>query len=74
MNNIKKSRKYAIIVRINTPNSLRPVAVEYSHNSQTTNVDITDGEGYVSLKGASWESTEEVYQCNVCLKAYTNNS
>ncbi|MBQ3544147.1 MAG: cell surface protein [Lachnospiraceae bacterium] len=71
---ILKDRKYAIIVRINTPNSLRPVAVEYSHNSQTANVDITDGEGYVSLKGASWESTEEVYQCNVCLKAYTNNS
>lgn len=69
-----KDNKYAIIVRINTPNSLRPVAVEYSHNSQTTNVDISDGEGYVSLKGVTWESTEEIYQCNVCLKAYTNNS
>ena len=67
-------KKYAIIVRINTPNSLRPVAVEYAHNSQTANVDITDGEGYVSLKGVNWESTEEVYQCNVCLKAYTDNS
>lgn len=69
-----KDKRYAIIVRINTPNSLRPVAVEYSHNNQTTNVDISDGEGYISLKGVTWENTEQVYQCNVCLKAYTNNS
>lgn len=75
-NKIKVSagQKYAIIIRITTPNSSRPIAVEYSYNSQTANVDVTDGEGYVSLKGINWESTENDYQCNVCLKVYTDDS
>lgn len=70
---VNAGQKYAIIIRITTPNSTRPIAVEYSFNSQTKNVDITDGEGYVSHKGINWESTEENYQCNVCLKVYTDD-
>ena len=64
--------KYAVVVRIDTPNSLRPVAVEMYKDYATTSVDLTDGEGYISLYGKSWERIEEAYDCNICLKAYTD--
>lgn len=67
-----QGQKYAIIVRLLTPNSTRPVAVEFVNDEATATVDISDGEGYVSLKGSTWENTENSYLCNVCLKAYTN--
>lgn len=70
--NLTEGERFAVIVRITTPNSERPVAVEYAHNYQTQSVDISDGEGYVSLKGITWESAEESNNCNVCLKAYTD--
>lgn len=72
--NLNKGQKYAIIVKISTPEAERPVAIEFKNDYQTETVDITDGEGYVSLKGIEWESTERQHQCNVCLKAFTNNA
>lgn len=69
---LSEGQKYAVIVRIKTPNVERPVAVEYPHSWQTANVDISDGEGYVSMKGRDWENTETVNGCNVCLKVYTS--
>ncbi len=64
--------KYAIVVRITTPNSKRPIAVEMKKDYVTKTVDITDGVGYISLYGQNWERVEEKYNCNVCLKAYTD--
>lgn len=72
--NLNKGQRYAIIVKISTPEAERPVAIEFKNDYQTETVDITDGEGYVSLKGIEWESTEGQHQCNVCLKAFTNNA
>ena len=69
---LKAGQKYAVIIRITTPNSGRPVAVEYAYNEQTSSVILDDGEGYVSLKGITWENTEEKNGCNVCLKVYTD--
>lgn len=69
---LTEGQKFAVIIRVNTPNSGRPVAVEYAYNYQTETVDISDGEGYVSLKGISWENTEESNGCNICLKVYTD--
>ncbi|MBD5137019.1 MAG: cell surface protein [Lachnospiraceae bacterium] len=71
---LNKGQKYAIIVKINTPDAERPVAIEFRNDYQTDTVDISDGEGYVSLKGIEWENTEEQHQCNVCLKAFTVNA
>ncbi len=68
---LSKGTRFAIIVRINTPGAIRPVAVEFAHDYTTESVDITDGEGYISYLGTEWENTESVYSCNVCLKAYT---
>lgn len=71
---LNKGQKYAIIVKINTPDAERPVAIEFRNDYQTDTVDISDGEGYVSLKGVEWENTEGQHQCNVCLKAFTVNA
>lgn len=65
-------RRYAVIIRITTPNSDRPVAVEYAYDKPTSTVILEDGEGYVSLKGINWDNTESKNMCNVCLKVYTN--
>ena len=65
-------KKFAVIVRVETPNSKRPVAIEMQKDYATKTVDLTDSEGYVSLNGQEWERVEEKYKCNICLKAYTD--
>ncbi len=70
---INKGDRFAVVVKINTPNCERPVAVEYVSNYQTNTVDITDGEGYISLRGIEWENTETNQECNICLKVYTDD-
>lgn len=64
--------RYAVVVYIQTPNSKRPVAVEYRGDAATASVIIDDGEGYISPHGDIWIRTEETKQCNVCLKMFTN--
>lgn len=70
---VKKGEKFAIIIYIYTPNSIHPAAIEYYSDESTKSVDISDGEGYISLKGNIWDSVEELQNCNLCLKVYTRN-
>ncbi len=65
------NKKFAVIVRVNTQDSM-PIAIEYKNDEKTANFDITDGEGYISLYGTKWSSAEEENDCNVCLKAFTD--
>ena len=62
---------FAVTVRIRTQGMTQPVAVEYAGSGRTGNVDISDGEGYISFDGSVWERTETSKGCNVCLKAYS---
>ena len=62
---------FVVAVKIRTPGTTQPVAVEYAGSGRTGNVDISDGEGYISFDGFSWERTETSKRCNVCLKAYS---
>ncbi|SEQ42376.1 Cysteine protease, C1A family [Lachnospiraceae bacterium RM5] len=71
---VEKNEKFAIIVRVKSPGQTRPVAVEFPYDKATENVDVSDGEGYVSYQGINWENTEEKYNCNICLKVYTDKS
>jgi C1A family cysteine protease len=65
---------FAVIVKVTTPDSLYPVAAEYDKDVPwLEDVDISDGRGYMSFDGLSWESTEKVLESNVCLKAFTKN-
>jgi hypothetical protein len=68
---VEAGEKYAVIVKIKTPNAKKPVAVEYVSDYYTETVTIDDGEGYVSADGKEWVHTEEAFACNVCLKCYT---
>ena len=71
---LNKDQQYAIVVNINTPNTKKPVAVEYVSDNRTATVDLSDGHGYIKL-GSKWSRTEELddKSCNICLKAYTSN-
>ena len=62
---------FAVAVKIHTPGTTQPVAVEYAGGGRTGNIDIGDGEGYISFDGSLWERTETSKRCNVCLKAYS---
>lgn len=69
---LKDNKKFAVIVHIQTPGSVHPVAIEYNADLRTREFDITDGEGYISLYGNKWMHVEENKDCNLCLKAFTN--
>lgn len=65
---------YSVVVKITTPNSLYPVAAEFMKDEAwLNNVDITDGQGYMSYDGITWDRTEVALEANVCLKAFTSN-
>ncbi len=70
---LKDNQKFAVVVHIQTPGAVHPVAIEYNADSRTREFDITDGEGYISLYGNKWMSAEKNKDCNLCLKAFTND-
>ena len=63
--------RYAVIVYVRTPGSERPVAVEYTSKDGAVIANLSGNEGYISMKGTSWQSAQDKYKCNICLKAYT---
>ena len=65
------NEKFAIIIKITTPGTVHPVAIEYDAGDGIAQVDLSDGEGYLSHNGSVWEHVEETQKCNLCLKAYT---
>lgn len=71
---LQEGDRYAVTVYIRSPGSDRPVAVEYTSNDGAVVADLDGREGYISLKGTSWQSAENKYSCNLCLKAYTSDS
>jgi len=71
--NLNAREKYAVIIKIRTPEAIHPIAIEYHVEGSNKMVDISDGEGYISFKGNVWESAESEHMSNICLKAYTKN-
>lgn len=71
---VSEGQRFAIMVKIKSPGLQYPVATEYQADEATKNVDISDGEGYISMSGYSWTRTETEHSCNVCLKAYTREA
>ena len=63
--------KFAIVLKITTPDSEHPLAIEYAADESTWNVELDDGEGYISPQGKEWERVEETQNANLCIKAYT---
>ena len=67
---LKKGQRFAVAVQITTPGVSYPIAVEFASSELGNAVDLTDGEGYISSNGRSWERVEDVQNSNLCLKAY----
>lgn len=71
---VSEGQRFAIMVKIKSPGLQYPVATEYQADEATKNVDISDGEGYISMSGYTWTRTETEHSCNVCLKVYTREA
>lgn len=71
---LSAGQEFAVIVEIDTPESSHPIAVEINADDLRTNPVTTDGKrSYISSYGDYWEKTQTVSQCNVCLKAFTDD-
>lgn len=70
---VTEDEKFAIVIRLYTPDAVHPVAVEYAVDGRCEDVDLTDAEGYISPYGNDWVNVEKSYNCNVCMKVYTDN-
>lgn len=70
---LEPGERYAIVLHIITPNSVHPLAIEYRADKATQNVILDDGESYISANGTVWESVDSVEECNLCIKAFSNN-
>lgn len=68
---LEPGQKYAIVLYLKTPEAIHPMAIEYAADESTKEVDLTDGEGYISANGRRWDRVEETSACNLCIKAYT---
>lgn len=69
---VDAGKRFAVLVEIDSPGTEEPIAMEYPAGGRWANVDIDDGEGYISFDGVNWERTETEYGCNVCLKVYAD--
>lgn len=63
---------FAFAVKITTEGASYPVAVECPIEGLSENADISDGRGYLSYQGSSWEQVEATKDYNICLKAYAD--
>lgn len=71
---VSKGEKYAIVVYINTPGSNSPMAIEYnSGESYYASIDLEDGEGYISSNGRKFQNVKKDNNCNLCIKAFSND-
>ena len=69
---VEAGERFAIMIYITTPNAVYPMAIEYAADEMTADVDISDGEGYISIRGSQWNRVEEQAQSNLCIKAYSS--
>ncbi|MCR5416008.1 MAG: cell surface protein [Pseudobutyrivibrio sp.] len=70
---VSEGENFAIVLYVNTPDTLRPMAVEYAADDMTAAVDLEDGKGFISNNGLDWENVEDAAKANLCIKAYANN-
>lgn len=68
---LNQAERFAVVMKLTTPDSVHPIAIEYDAGDKKSRIDLSDGEGYISVKGDNWESAEQEQKCNLCIKAYT---
>ncbi len=71
---VDKGERYAVVVYVYTPGATHPLAIEYNSGDKfLENIDLEDGEGYISFAGNQFVDVKEKQDCNICIKAFTNN-
>lgn len=71
---VEKGEKYAVVLYIKTPGATHPLAIEYdSGDDYLDTLDLDDGEGYISYRGSKFINVKDKKECNLCIKAFTND-
>jgi hypothetical protein len=71
---VKAGQRYAVVVYVNTPGATHPMAIEYDSGDKfLDDVILDDGEGYISYGGSQFINVKEKQDCNLCIKAFTND-
>ena len=71
---VEAGERYAVVLYVNTPGATHPMAIEYDSGDKFLDkVDLNDGEGYISYNGTQFINVKEKQNCNLCIKAFTNN-
>ena len=71
---VRAGHKYAVVVYIYTPGATHPLAIEYNSGDKSlANINLDDGEGYISYSGTKFINVKEKQDCNLCIKAFTND-
>lgn len=71
---VAAGNRYAVVVYIKTPGATHPMAIEYDAGGKVLdNVDLEDGECYISYSGGTFINVKEKQDANLCIKAFTNN-
>lgn len=71
---VAKGERYGIVVYVYTPGATHPLAIEYDSGDKfLEDIDLEDGEGYISFAGNQFINVKEKQDCNICIKAFTNN-
>ena len=66
--------KYAVVVYVYTPGATHPMAIEYDSGDKfLDNIILDDGEGYISYSGKQFINVKDKQECNLCIKAFTND-
>lgn len=71
---VRTGQRYAIVVYLYTPGATHPLAIEYDTGDKSLdNIDLEDGEGYISYSGSKFINVKEKQDCNLCIKAFTDD-
>lgn len=71
---VKAGQKYAVVVYVYTPGATHPMAIEYDSGDRfLDNIILDDGEGYISYTGHQFINVKDKQDCNLCIKAFTND-
>ncbi len=71
---VKAGQKYAVVLYVYTPGATHPMAIEYDSGDKfLDNIILDDGEGYISYTGNQFINVKEKQDCNLCIKAFTND-
>lgn len=71
---LSPGERYAVMVRLKTPGSKHPMAIEYDSGEKLLEgINLDDGEGYISLNGKKFINVKDKKDCNLCIKAFTRN-